>query len=226
MGPLILDPMSQEVKESMRTKVKITKAPDRTGEQVCEEILDIIRDPDTGKVCIPKAYLWGALMNGGEHVPYKARMNISTASSPGKSRKSRLPSFFRIEAKRFPIFDEDGDEPKWEVLEDVGNGQTSKNETCRPEFEDWGFDMIFQYDEGEVNEKTIRALFSEAGKKSGIGCKRAGQGYDNGQFMVTSWEDITPRDWPQAKEIKVDKKSRKKSDSTEPESSDGETEEQ
>ena len=70
-------------------------------------------------------------------------MNISTASSPGKSRKSRLPAFFRIEDRNFVLFDDDGGEPAWETDINVGNGATSKNGVCRPVFECWNFDLNF-----------------------------------------------------------------------------------
>lgn len=204
MSPLMLDPMSPEVMEAMATGRKMQPNKDRPLEQMCREKLDIIRDPESGRLALPKKYLWGTLHAAGEHVPYKGKMNIATASSPGKPGKSRLAAFFMVENKSFVLFDDDGNEPKWEVNLDVGNGATSKNAVVRPLFESWNFDLIFQYDDGDVNEKTIRELFSKGGKLIGIGCKRAClKGGEYGQFMIDSWEDITPTDWPRAKEGKV-----------------------
>ena len=220
MSPLLLDPMSPEVTEAMITGKKLQIAKDRPLEQVCAEKLDILRRANRNRqIVLPRKYLWGALLNAGEHVPYKGRMNISTASSPGKSRKSRLPAFFRIEDRNFVLFDDDGGEPAWETDINVGNGATSKNGVCRPVFECWNFDLTIQYDDGDVNEKTIKQLFSVAGKMIGLGCMRAGVGGENGQFMVDSWEDITPADWPRAKKAKA---KLEPSDSGEPENGNGE----
>lgn len=222
MSPLLLDPMSPEVTEAMITGKKLQVAKDRPLEQVCKEKLDIVRN-DNGRIALPRKYLWGALLNAGEHVPYKGRMNISTASSPGKSRKSRLPAFFRIENKSLVLFDDDGKDPVWEVNSDVGNGATSKNGVCRPIFECWNFDLTIQYDDGDVNEKTVKSLFSIAGKMIGLGCMRAGVGGENGQFMVESWKDITPSDWPRVKGNKSKKKGESEADTDE--TGNGESEE-
>lgn len=207
MSPLMLDPMAREVIEAMIQKKKLVVAHDRPLEQVCREKLDIIRDPETGRLVLPRKYLWGCLHNAGEHVPYKGKMNIATSSQPGKAAKSRLAAFFMIENKQFPLYDDDGKEPSWEVDVDVGNGATSKNGICRPMIESWNLDFIFQYDDGDVNEQTIRKLFSAAGKLIGLGCRRACLKHGEcGQFMVDSWEDITPSDWPNAKVSKPKQK--------------------
>lgn len=205
MSPLMLDPMSQEVMESMVTGKKIQIAKDRPLEQVCREKLDILRD-ETGRLMLPRNYLWGTLHTAGEHVKYKGKMNIATASQPGKAAKSRLAAFFLIEEKHIPIFDEDGKEPAWEVDLSVGNGATSKNAIVRPRFEQWNLDFTFQYDDGDVNEGTIRALLSIAGKMIGLGCKRACLKHGEcGQFVVSDWQDITPSDWPRTKASKPKK---------------------
>lgn len=207
MSPLMLDPMSREVAEAMIQKKKIVIAHDRPLEQVCREKLDIIRDSESGRLALPRKYLWGCLHNAGEHVPYKGKMNIATSSQPGKPGKSRLAAFFMIEDKQFVLFNEDGEEPTWGVDVDVGNGATSKNGVCRPLLESWGFDLTFQYDDGDVNEQTIRKLFSCAGKLIGLGCRRACLKHGEcGQFMIESWEDITPPDWPNAKVSKPKQK--------------------
>lgn len=192
MAPLLVDPIPPEVVKSMLTGVKWALPKDMPFKEICEFKLQNQRDAE-GRIAIRRSMLVGALHNAGRNIPYRGKSKIATAVT------SFLPSFFQIEDRWLRLIDDDGKEPAWEINLDVGNGQTSKNAIIRPRFDTWNFDLVFQYDEGDVSKRTMEKLFLLAGKEIGLGCFRVGRKGENGQFMIESWEDITPSDWPQSK---------------------------
>lgn len=57
----------------------------------------------------------------------------------------------------------------------------------RPRFDDWACSGAIEYDEEIFSDEQIRALLDYAGKYSGLGAWRFGNGGPCGRFQVTEW---------------------------------------
>lgn len=189
ISPLLMNPMTDEVLEGIRTK---TSPPKRTDWSREEEAKTKLYRDDDGAIGIPSLNLFACLAEAGRQVKVNAKQ-ISTASS------TLLPSFLSIEGFFLPF---KGD-PPW--VADMRRGTNEKGQAVpivRPRFNIWEFDVTFEIDETEVNEDTVRKLVDIAGKKIGLCDFRPNKKGPFGRFMVAAW---VKQDGSNKGKAKVDK---------------------
>lgn len=176
ISPLLMNPMSDGVLESIRTKTSPPKRTDWSREEEAETKL--YRDND-GAIGLPSLNLFASLTEAGRRVKTGSPpKQISTADS------TILPSFLSIEEFFLPF---KGD-PSW--VADMRRGTNEKGQAVpivRPRFNNWEFDVTFEIDETEVNEDTVRKLVDISGKKIGLCDFRPNKRGPFGRFRVAAW---------------------------------------
>lgn len=176
ISPLLMNPMTDEVLEGIRTKTSPPKRTDWTREE--EASTKLYRD--NGSIGIPSLNLFACLVEAGRLVKVNGKQ-ISTASS------TTLPSFLSIEEFFLPF----KGNPKW--VADLRRGTNEKGQAVpivRPRFDNWKIDATLEIDEKEVNEDTVRTLMDIAGKKVGLCDFRPNKKGPFGRFMLTSWVQL------------------------------------
>ena len=63
---------------------------------------------------------------------------------------------------------------------------------------DWRFDVTLEYDNSQIDEKTVLKLFEIGGRSCGLASFRPGCKGKYGQFKVESRVDVTPKEWLEA----------------------------
>lgn len=187
ISPLMMDKMSDETLEGLRTGNHPTKPKDRPLKDVAAEKL-YLQNGDDGPIGIMQEMLFACLRAAGRKVK-NGKAQLSTATS------TTLPDFLRITNFFMPLYvpgaDDKTVQPEW--VPDKRRGQMKTGSTSvavcivRPRFDLWSFDVVIEYDHKKIDETVIRALFDNAGSSQGLGSFRPNKNGPFGTFKVTSW---------------------------------------
>jgi hypothetical protein len=174
--------------------------PAVTDKSLEERAAEQIYRNEEGRIGLPTKMLRKSLVLAGTKVQLKGKTNVSKADG-----STLLYSFLWI-SEPFAVFEnipgglseeEERGKKYWRVSFERGAQTQTRGQKggaapiVRPEIPQWEATVTIQYDEKRVNEKTIRALFDEAGLNQGLGSWRPNKGGDHGQFEVVEWTDIT-----------------------------------
>lgn len=178
VSPLLMNPMSDETLEGLRTGVRTSKPTDLTSEQEAEKKL--YKDSNNGNMIgIPALNLYSCMIEAGRSVK-NGKKQISTKDS------SSLPSFLQIDEEFLPFINE----AKWVV--DKRRGRLPKDGTAvclvRPKFPEWEFKVTLRVDETICAENTARKLVETAGNSIGLGAFRPTCRGPFGRFKITEWK--------------------------------------
>ena len=173
--PLLMNPATEELLDQLRNRTPSPKRTDWPAEE--EAATKLYRDED-GAIGIPSLNLFSSLVEAGRLVKAGTKQ-IST------SKSTILPSFLSIEEFFLPF---KGD-PEWVVDKRRGRNPNGGEMVClvRPKFADWEFDVTFEIDESEVDEKVVQKLVETAGKKVGLCDFRPACKGPFGRFKVAAW---------------------------------------
>lgn len=185
VGPgLLMNPMTDETLEGLRTGVHEPKRRDITSEEEAESKL--YKDA-SGVIGIPVENLSACLCGAGRHVKNGTPpRQISTATT------TTLYSLLSIREGFLPLSDGNGGQAAWIV--DKKRGQMKvKNEkiaVClvRPRFNLWGISFTLEVDEKEVKPETVKQLVEIAGKKIGLCDFRPTCKGPFGRFEIAEWQ--------------------------------------
>lgn len=181
VSPMLMNPMTDEMLESLRTRVRLPVRTDITRQEEAER--KIYRED--GKIGIPSQNLFSCLVEAGRRVQVEKRRNISTAES------TTLPSFLSIREFFLPLSDGNGGEPKWVVDARRGRNPADGVAVCivRPRFDLWGFRFTIEVDESQISPEKVRRLIEIAGSAIGLGDFRPGCKGQFGRFRIVKWEE-------------------------------------
>jgi hypothetical protein len=177
-APLLMEPMSDAVLESLRTGKRLPINKDRSADEIAGE--KIYRD-ESNNPCIPADNLWSCLVEAGRLVSFKGKQNISNAS------ESLLGGLLRIKEEFLPL--QNGGPITHRV--DKRRGRLPDGTAVclvRPRFDHWGFSATLHINDEQIDDKKMKELFGAAGTFKGIGGHRKKGSF--GRFVVTSWEVI------------------------------------
>lgn len=177
ISPLLMNPMTDEVLEGIRTRTSSPKRTDWTPE---EEAKTKLYRNENGAIGIPSLNLFASLVEAGRRVKVNAKQ-ISTAES------TILPSFLSIEEFFLPF---KGD-PEWVVDKRRGTNE-KKQAIClvRPRFNTWEFNVTFKINETKVNEETVRKLVEVSGDEIGLCDFRPTCKGPFGRFATAKWSRL------------------------------------
>ena len=176
--PLLMEPMSDAVLESLRTGKRLPINKDRTAEEVA---LEKIYKDENDNPCIPADNLWSCLVEAGRLVSFKGKKNISTAD------ESLLGGLLRIKEEYLPL---QNGSPITHRVDKRRGRLPDGTAVClvRPRFDHWGFSATLIIKDGDIDDKKMKELFEAAGTFKGIGGHRKKGSF--GRFVVTGWEVI------------------------------------
>lgn len=176
VSPLLMNPVTDDLLEELRTRTPRPKATDRTVEEEAREKLY----RENGKIGLPVINVFSCLVEAGRSVLFEKRRNISTAES------TLLPSFLAIEETFLPFTNHS----QWRVDKRRGRNPKDNVMVCivRPRFDEWEFGMTLQIDETQINEERIRQLVAYAGSRVGLCDFRPACRGPFGRFRITKWE--------------------------------------
>lgn len=173
---MLMNPMTDQTLEELRTGVRKAPAKDRPAEDVAAE--RVIRDAE-GNPGIPAEYLFSCLVEAGRHVK-NGKKQISTTTS------SLVPAILAVEEPFLP-FTEHSD---W--VTDLRRGCLPKDKTAvclvRPKFESWECQVTLEIEDAVAEESTVKELLRIAGSFIGLGDFRPACRGPFGRFKVTDWE--------------------------------------
>lgn len=187
-SPLLMNPMTDETLDELFAGSGARKArkTDITQEQVAaNRVIRENGDPN-GKIGIPMEYLMAALVYAGKFVKYDARKNMSTTAG------SLVPSLISLDEMFYPFKNQTpaaGQENLWVI--DKRRGVLKANGVAvaiiRPKIMSWEIDVTVEFDEDEINESKVRAVFEAAGKFAGLGDFRPACKGPFGRFTIKEW---------------------------------------
>lgn len=183
LTPLLMNPLSDEDLENLRTRTRKPKVTDRTAEEEASEKL--YKDSD-GNIGIPQVNLFSCLVAAGREVILAGRTKVSTATS------TKLPSLLTIEEVFFPLIE--GSD--WIVDKRRGRNPNGGEAVClvRPKFEEWAFVCTLEIDEVALSEESAKELFRIAGTSVGLCDFRPACKGPFGRFKVGSWVRLDESD--------------------------------
>lgn len=171
--PLMMDPMPDDVLESLRTKTSLQIKRDKKREDEAGGKLYT----KGGIVGFPPENVLACLVEAGTLVKYQGMKMMSNSS------ESLVPGFVEIVDPWVELKHEG-----W--VPDVRRGRNPKTEEGiainRPRFDKWGFTVTIRVDDDRVDESRIRELFDNAGAFKRLGAHRKKGGF--GRFAVVGWE--------------------------------------
>lgn len=192
-APCMMDPMSPEVLESIRTKTPMAKTHDVSAFDIAKG--KIIRNPDTRRIGFPAEYLIGALVEAGRSVKI-GKEQISTAKSTMLfSFLSFDEMFFDFQHIPDTVLPESEDEKKYwkpDMRRGVSDQTGVVNAIIRPKFEN-GWELVVKptIDLTIASDtRIVRQLFEIAGRKVGLGSFRPAHRGPFGRFLVKSFEEV------------------------------------
>jgi len=174
--PYIMDPMSEETQEGLRTGVRKPKKRDWTAKQEAESKLY----RENGHIGIPSYNLFACLRDAGSFVKYDGKRNISN------SEESMLGGLLRIHETFLPI----NHGAEWVVDKRPGKNPVDGAGVCivRPRFDHWDFEATVEFDDNLISEESVRKLFYYGGTLKGLGGHRKKGPF--GRFTVAKWEKV------------------------------------
>jgi hypothetical protein len=183
--PLLMNRLTPETLESIRTKAKKSKSASRP-ETPRDEAAPKVYQTKDGAPYLPTENLLACLIAAGQFVRLDGKRQVSTAKS------TVLPAFLTLDDMYIPLLDAPaGKVPAWEV--DVRPGRNPNGGEavclCRPRFDKWCFTVQASVDLDEVELRIVRELFDIAGKRIGLGDFRPQRKGMFGRFQVVRWDD-------------------------------------
>lgn len=210
--PLLMDPMTDDTLEELRTGNRAQKDKQRPKVDVCKEKLyrqDVDQKGNpTGPIGLPQEMLFSSHKFGGRNVKNGKKL-ISTLKT------TTMPDFMSIEELFVPL--ELGKQLKetGKTIEDIWTVDSRRGRlkdgtaicVIRPKFPPGiEFEYTIEYDEGKVNETTIRALVTNAGSAQGLGSFRPNCGGPFGRFRIMTEAEDGINGWVVTKEKEKVKK--------------------
>lgn len=189
---LLMNRMTDETLEGLRTGVHPNKPKDRPKLEVAKE--QIYREqyadgngtPD-GRIGFPPENVFACLKIAGCDVK-NGKKNISKAGG----KVTTLPGLMSIEETFIPLTHINGDKAEheyWTV--DTRRGRLKDGTAIclvRPRFKGWTFEFTIEYDKTKINETVLKKLVEVAGSMHGLGAFRPNCGGPFGRFDVVGWE--------------------------------------
>lgn len=183
--PLLMNRMTPETLEQIRTKAKRSKNASRPASPRDEAAPKVYLTGD-GKPYVPTENLLACLIAAGQFVRLDGKRQVSTAKS------TALPAFLTLDDPFLPLFVvKTGKPPTWEVDMRPGRNPNGGEAVClvRPRFDQWGFRVSAQVDLNEIGMQSVRELFEIAGKRIGLGDFRPQRKGMFGRFAITKWSE-------------------------------------
>lgn len=185
LTPLLMNRMSDDTLENLRTKTKAPKTKaigtTLTPRADAERKLYLAEDGPY----VPGVNLMACLIEAGKSIRLDGKRQISTAKS------TILPGLMTLLSTSMPLKVPGTDKAAvWEA--DVRAGRNPNGgeavALCRPRFDEWEISFSIDIDEEEIGENTIRELFDKAGRRCGLGDFRPQRKGVFGQFVVECWD--------------------------------------
>jgi len=180
MAPLLMDRMSIETLEELRTGVRAQKVKDRPLSEVAAE--KIYRENgNEGPIGLQQEMLFACLVAAGRNVK-NGKGKISTAKT------TTLPDLMTIEEFFIPLVSTDGPlEESW--IPDRRRGRLADGTAVcvvRPKFPalTTRFEFTIEYDKSKVADSVIRELVNNAGSAQGLGSFRPNCKGPFGRFRI------------------------------------------
>jgi hypothetical protein len=184
-SPLLMNRMSADVLEGLRTGVRPPKAAKtgtvRTPRQECEQKVYEAE----GVPVIPAQNLMSALIAAGVWVRLDGKRQVSTAKA------TMLPAFLTLLDTVLPVHVPGTKKAaKWEASVMQGKNPNGGEAVaiCRPRFDAWAFSARIDVDTAEIGMNAIRDLWDKAGRRVGLCDFRPQHKGIFGQFRVECWE--------------------------------------
>ncbi|MDP3993923.1 MAG: hypothetical protein Q8P75_03020 [bacterium] len=185
ISALLLNPATEALLESLRTRVPLQRDRTRSREEEAREKLLI---NDQGQYYIPMEYLLSSLIEAGRHVDFKPRTKISTKLS------TLLYSFLFGYPEQLVLTDGAGGKPEWRA--DFRRGCNPADGVMvalvRPRFDNWGIEASFKVRTARINPNKVREIFEISGSMIGLGDFRPACRGPFGCFEVSKWELYGP----------------------------------
>ena len=185
VSPLLMDRMSDETLDELRTGVRAQKPRDRPLDDVAAE--KIYRENGAGsRIGLPAEMLFSCLANAGRNVK-NGKKQISTATT------TTLPDILAIQNFFIPLTNVDPRKEKESWKADRRRGRLDNGTAVcvvRPRFDQWEFEVEVEYDETKADESVVRSLFNNAGSAQGLGSFRPNCKGPFGRFKVTEWQQV------------------------------------
>jgi hypothetical protein len=135
----------------------------------------LYRDSD-GLPVMPNANLFSAIVAAGIFQKVGKRQLTTSASS-------LVPGSVSVVEPHAHIVPED-----WEVdSRPIVNASGSRTVVHRPRFDKWSLHFTLSVEDEEFQEKVVRRLLDDCGRKIGLGVFRPQRKGPFGRFVVTSW---------------------------------------
>jgi hypothetical protein len=183
--PLLMNRMSEDTLEGLRTKIKKPKAKNIgttvTRREEAEPKVYLCDDVPV----LPGENLMSCLIAAGVFSRLDAKRQVST----GKA--TLLPGLMSLLDFNMPLVDPDTGAPAtWDP--DVRKGTNPHGGEavciCRPRFDRWAFKCRIEIDDNECGENLIRELWDRAGRRIGLGDFRPARKGVFGQFTIEQWD--------------------------------------
>lgn len=189
LSPILMDPMTEEVLDSLITGVSIQPKRDVPPAKIAASKICRENGPNS-QIGLPGSMLFSCLKKAGRYVK-NGKDKISTAKT------TTLPDFLTIQECFLPFTNIPlGEKEKefWKVDKRRANlwNKGSPTAICavRPRFDHWEFAVTIEYDETKINEGTLRTLLEKAGSTQGLGAFRPNCGGQFGRFRIKSWTPV------------------------------------
>jgi len=190
LSPILINRMTEEQLEALRTGTRLPRVRDITREQ---EAAEKVYTNGNGIYGLPGENFYSCLINAGRFFKLEGKTQISTQKS------TLLPAFLTLR-EYFLEFDNGA---KWVV--DVRKGRNEKGEALclvRPKFTTWGFWATLEIDESQIREEMVRSLVATAGSRIGLGDFRPAKKGPFGRFVVKEWRRVEKEELTDAEEMK------------------------
>lgn len=202
VAPLLVDRMSDETLEELRTGVRAKKQKDRPAKEVAAEKIYHEWFPgeegheDLGPIGLPAGMLFASSVRAGQNVK-NGKKQVSTAKA------STLPDFMSVEELFVPLMYEGKPvtEEHWSVDKRRGRLQDG-TAICivRPKFRaGCDFEFTINYEESKVDDTTVKAIIANAGSAQGIGSFRPNCRGQFGRFRLKTVKQDGVEGWEVSK---------------------------
>jgi hypothetical protein len=184
--PLLMNRMTPETLENIRTKAKKPKSASTASTPREDAAPKVYQDAD-GNPYVPTENLLACLIGAGSYVRLDGKRQVSSAKS------TTLPAFLSLEDTTLPLVVPGTDEvAAWEVDMRPGRNPNGGEAVClcRPRFDRWSFKVTCLIDTREVSMQLVRGLFEIAGKRIGLGDFRPARKGMFGQFQIVNWTEL------------------------------------